>query len=235
MKRRSRLVLPVMIFAFALGGAADANATSYGPSAYLSFADSPFDGLGFSSFYLEDFEDGALDTPGVTASGGFVVGPGVARDSVDLDDGSINGFGTGGHSYYSNTLTSLTFTFDAQVLGDLPTHAGIVWTDVGLGGLPSVFYDDVVFEAFDALGSSLGTIGPVHVGNGHDTGETGEDRFFGYSHAGGISKITLYSANGSYDWEVDHLQYGVIPEPATCILLGSGLAAIGLMRRRANS
>src|SRR5690242_6738717 len=45
-------------------------ATFLGPTPYLSRADSPFDlsGLG-TTFFLEDFEDHALNTPGVSVSG----------------------------------------------------------------------------------------------------------------------------------------------------------------------
>ena len=58
---------------------------------YLSRADSPLDlsGLGTTS-YLEDFEDHALNVPGVTANHGgpasITFGPGL-HDSVDADDG----------------------------------------------------------------------------------------------------------------------------------------------------
>src|SRR6185295_5549806 len=39
--------------------------TLYGPSPYLSAADSPFAGLSLGYYLLEDFEDGQLNTPGV--------------------------------------------------------------------------------------------------------------------------------------------------------------------------
>ena len=38
-------------------------ATILSPSSYLSFAESPFNGAGFQSFFLEDFEDHAMNTP----------------------------------------------------------------------------------------------------------------------------------------------------------------------------
>ena len=59
-----------------------------GPLPYLSQADSPFD-LSAPGAYLEDFEDGLLNTPGVAASVGSVMGPSSNTDSVDGDDGSI--------------------------------------------------------------------------------------------------------------------------------------------------
>jgi hypothetical protein len=48
----------------------DAIAGSVGPSPYLSFSDSPFNGGSFTYFHLETFEDHLLNTPGVTASPG---------------------------------------------------------------------------------------------------------------------------------------------------------------------
>src|SRR6185503_10775980 len=111
---------------------------------YLSFADSPLGGRNASYFYLENFEDHQLNTPGVAASAGgvtSVVFGSTLHDSVDADDGVIDGSGLTGDSYISaNGAAGIRFTFNAAVLGSLPTHAGLVWTD-GAG--------QVSFEAFD--------------------------------------------------------------------------------------
>jgi len=182
-----------------------------GPSFYLSFADSPFyrtNGLAY--FYTEDFEDGALNTPGATPSAGWVVAaPGSFTDSVDGDDGTIDGSGAGGHSYYSGgTRTNLTITFNAAALGGkLPTHAGIVWTDVGVVTSGTTAYGNVIFSALDANGLSLGTRVGINLGDGVGSATTTEDRFFVVVNAGGISSISITMTN-SVDWEVDHLQYG---------------------------
>ena len=173
-----------------------------GPSPYLSFADSSFNATGFSYFYLEDFEDGAFNTPGATPSAGWVVASAAGgADSVD----------PGGHSYYSGgTQTNLTITFNAAALGGkLPTHTGIVWTDVGAVSSGSFGFGDVRFTARDANGVSLGTNIGVHLGNGSTAPFAGEDRFFGVVNAGGISSISITMPN-SADWEVDHLQYGYL-------------------------
>ena len=71
---------------------------------FSSFADSPFAGGTYEYFYLEDFEDGALNTPGVSANGGNAYGvPGEEyRDSVDWDgDHIIDGLGNAGGNYYA--------------------------------------------------------------------------------------------------------------------------------------
>lgn len=208
-------------------GLARAAATFFGPAAYLQNADSPFSGASFAYFHLENFEDGALNTPGASASSGWIVAsPGSLTDSVDADDGAVNGTGTGGRSFYSGGAnSSLTITFNASALGgNLPTHVGIVWTDVG-NATPTLGFGDVLFSALGANGDALGNIGGSLLGDGSAGGATAEDRFFGVSDPTGISQITL-SMPGSVDWEVDHLQYGfaraaTVSEPGSLLLMAA--------------
>jgi hypothetical protein len=229
-----RIVSIAMFLATAYLSAGEASAGPIGPSPYLSFADSPFNGGSFSYFYLETFEDHLLNTPGVTANTGgvtsVVFGPSI-HDSVDADDGAIDGSGLAGDSYFSsNGSAGVRFTFDAATLGTLPSHAGIVWTDGG--GTTS-------FEAFDALNNSLGIIGPVAIADGSNNGETAEDRFFGWTNVGGISSILISNTSGGI--EVDHLQYGfaasvgaAVPEPASLVLFATGLVAVVVWRLTRN-
>ncbi len=209
---------------------------------YASLADSPFSQNTPATFYLEGFEDGLFNTPGVTGisnTPGTVLGV-LAKeygnqhvDSVDADDGTIDGSGLGGHSL-GNTLNTTsedlgyTFTFDAAVLGGLPTHVGIVWTDGGFG-------ISTVFEAYDASGTLIGQIGPVRTGDYSFSGTTAEDHFFGIIHDGGIARFTIRDPGGFNNLEVDHLQYGLraVPLPGSLWLLGSGLAPlVSLTKRR---
>lgn len=202
---------------------------------YLSFADSPFFAGSFSYFHLEDFEDHLFNTPGASADVGgvtsVVFGPSI-HDSVDADDGLIDGSGLNGDSYFEgNGASGIRFSFSAGALGALPTHAGIVWTD-GAG--------DITFEAFDENGVSLGTVGGNHA-NFSFNGETDEDRFYGIIHGSGISAIHIKNSGGGI--EVDHLQYGLrgnppsngVPEPGVFALMaGTAAFGIGLSRRRTN-
>lgn len=183
-----------------LASAAASGQTFIGPTPYLSRNDSPFlASINAGTTFLETFESGALATPGVTPSTGAVIAPGGITDSVDADDGTIDGSGTGGHSFFSGSgAAGITFTFDASVLGHLPTQVGIVWTD-GAG--------TTLFEAFGPGGVPLGQIGPVSIADGSISGTTAEDRFFGVTNPGGISAIRISNTSGGI--EVDHLQYGV--------------------------
>ncbi len=225
----------IALFA-ALPYSAGATPIFLGPSAYTSAADSPFQGQNFGYFHLEDFEDGALNTPGVSLGELATTGITTAfSDSVDGDDGLIDGVASGQtRSLFSNFRTSsFTFDFSAAALGGvLPTHAGIVWTDVGRnnGGTPRAvdLVENTIFEAFDHLGNSLGVIGPYSLGDSSISRTTGEDRFFGVINAGGISAIRI-SMPGKNNWEVDHLQYGYapVPLPASVVLFLSGLSWLG--------
>lgn len=214
--------------------ASPAGATSFGPSAYLRFADSPFASLSFSYFYLENFEDHLLNTPGVTANAGSAVTSVAGFSGTIIDSVRDDGLPTGPcpqvtapnpcDSFF-NTTGTVTFTFNAGVLGSLPTHVGLVWTD-GTG-------TTVTFSA-SGPGGLLGSVVGNNLGDGSFLGGTAEDRFFGWSDPGGISSITITDPPGGI--EIDHLQYGAlsnttVPEPGTLVLIGTG-AVLALRRRR---
>jgi hypothetical protein len=215
-------------------GTAHSALATFGPTPYLSSADSPFSGGSFTYFNLENFEDHQLNTPGVTANAGGVTsvifGPG-SHDSVDADDGLINGSGSNGDSYFTGAgATGITFAFSASVLGSLPTSAGLVWTDGGAG-------TSVTFTVFGENGQQVFTTTQSGFADGSNEGTTAEDRFFGATYTGGISAIFISNAGGGL--EVDHLQYGgsiaAIPEPETYAMLLAGLGVLGFAARRRRS
>ncbi|MFO0875467.1 MAG: hypothetical protein U0575_16065 [Phycisphaerales bacterium] len=191
-----------------LASAAAAQTAFLGPTPYLSKADSPFDlnDLGYT-FVLEDFEDGTLDLPGVFLSVGSVKGPGPTTDSVDADDGAIDGVGTNGHSWGAPAGSVLFIGFDDVALGGLPTHVGFVWTDGG----PNA---GVTIVALGPNGSFLGQFLPT-LGDAFD-GTVGDDRFIGITNPGGISAITISNVLGAL--EIDHIQFELpIPSQAAFI------------------
>jgi hypothetical protein len=211
-----------------------ATSAPFGPSVYVQASDSPFATTDFSTgyFYLENFEDHLLNTTGLAGAPGgvtsVVFGPAV-HDSVDADDGTIDGSGLLGDSWF-NSGASTSFSFSAAALGALPTYAGLVWTDGPFG-------TGVTFTAIGADGvTAVCTIPAASVGNSSFNGETAEDRFFGCSDPGGISRIDVVNGSGG-GIEVDHVQYGrpgartPVPEPASALLVGLGLAVVGIRRR----
>jgi hypothetical protein len=206
---------------------AQATTTWYGPTpaaGYASFADSPFSTISFQWFYLENFENG-FNVPGVTASAGYRIGVGTNYYSDGYYVDSVEG-GTGnstGHSFFSgDAYSGITFTFDKNILGSLPTHAGVVWTD---GNNP------IIFTAYDKNNNPLGPLTGNHADGYYTNVGTGDYRFYGVSDPEGISAINIRSTGGA-GIEVDHLQYGSVPVPPTALLLGSGLVGLGFLRRK---
>lgn len=190
--------------------------TFLGPSPYLCSGDSPWP-VTSPGYFLEDFEDGMLNTPGVTGNGS-VAGPGGITDSVDCDDGAIDGTGKQARSYFGSGNPGLTFTFNSAAFGGkFPQRVGIVWTD----GVHNSTPNSVHFEAFDFQGSNLGEITGSHPDSSVNS-ETAEDRFYGIEFASGISKIRIWQTAGCCGIEVDHLQYGFISETCPGDLNGDG-------------
>jgi hypothetical protein len=111
-------------------------------------------------------------------------------------------------------VSVISFYFDVTPFGQLPTHVGLVCTD----GV-----DQIRFDAFGPNGELLGRLVMNGFGDGEFGGGTSEDRFFGVIDPNGISEIRLFVAvNGDFvDPEVDHLQYGIVPEPSSWVILFS--------------
>lgn len=234
-KFKSTLVATLLCSATAAIAAAPAGtAIFFGPAPYLSSSDAP---IGFYSAagatVLDNLEDGSLHSSLAGSGGGSVLAAGFTgiRDSVDSDDGVLNGTcgpQTAGRcvSWFNGDGNSgATFTFRGP--GALPTAFGLVWTD-GAG--------TVTFSATDADGRSLGSISSGGFPDGSFAASTSEDRFFGVQFAGGIRSITIKNSGGGI--EVDHIQYGQmaapVPEPETYALLLAGLGLVGATVRRRN-
>jgi len=183
---------------------------------------------GESYFFLEDLQDGQFDVIGATLT---------TVDEIRTEDG-VNGSidrGNNADNVAEDTLRRsafretgvMRFDFNAAELGgNLPTHAGIVFverdagsplgTDLGNGRLVRAYdaSDNLLEEAFVA---------------GTDP-EFVTDGFVGLSTSTGISYITVDGDN-----EYDHFQYGYVPEPSAFGLIAGAFAFswIALRRRRA--
>ena len=219
--RHRHLVVPLLA-SLSMAAAVSAGKVFVGPTPYLCIEDSPFDtsGLGVT-FFLEDAEDGLINTPGLSVTGS-ITGPGGITDSVDCDDGVIDGSGLLGHSIFASGNPGITATFDARVLGGFPTAVGVVWTDGST-------FNDVTFEAFDADGASLGTLVGLNLGDGAFNSGTAEDRFFGVYHADGISKFNIKTTplGAGSGIEIDHIQYGATTIVAGCVADLDGDGVVG--------
>ena len=165
-----------------------AQVSYFGPTPYLQQSDTP---AAFIVPYLalENFEDGVLD-PNLTMNLS-IIAPGFNTDSVDADDGQIDGSGNAGRSAFGVNGIRINFS-------NMATAASVVWTDGGSN-------TNVSFEAFGPTGTSLGVHGPFVLGDGSNNGQTAEDRFFGVHHPAGISAIMLTHTSGGY--EADHIQW----------------------------
>ncbi len=182
----------------------------YSPRPYEGIADSPWavslgaDSEEWGGYFLEDFEDGKLNTPGTHSSsvGGEnglpMVFGGEIKEGHSVDPG--------GMSVQSKTLaatlsippiyfTVLTFMLDANALGSLPRDVGFAWT----GDKDGI---NIQFTALDRNGDPLGQL--------VDEGD-GSIKFLGASHPDGIGGIRIYARRRSetpFTLAIDHLQYG---------------------------
>ena len=207
--------------------------TTYTSLPYRSRADSPFaDAITNGTTLVEDFEDGLLNTPGLSLPVGRVSNP--LRNSVDADDGIMDNLGVGYHwqttgaALLGENQFTTEINFGRNAEDRYPSQAGLVML-----GLVAVDLGAVrLFKAYDSAGnqisgSLINASVPVYQNAGTSFSTLG-DRFFGLSYVGGISRILV---NGT---QFDHIQfgYGPIPEPGSAALvLCSGLH-LATRRRR---
>jgi hypothetical protein len=149
-------------------------------------------------FYCETFEDGAVNTPGLSIGGGSIFTPGPTTDSVDFDDGSLNGSGTGGWSYKANAGATITISINQAALTGLPERLAFAWTD----GAQNSSLTLVVTTGTNATFTR--TLGPAM--DASTNGGTAEDRLVSITSSQGIKSVAI-TASGGQGFEIDHVQY----------------------------
>jgi hypothetical protein len=180
---------------------------------YAQRSDSPWAaGIRQGSIYVEDFEDGLVNTPGLSMALG-IMGSGF---SVDEDDGILGNDGDLGRVYYGgfNTGGAVRAEFTADTEGRYPTYAGWV--------MDTLDQSDATFAAYDPSGNLLASYNYIL--------QWGEFQFVGVYAPQGIRAI---QSNFNERLFVDHVQYGyAIPEPGTALLTATAALAAASRRRR---
>jgi hypothetical protein len=182
---------------------------------YAQRSDSPWAaGIRQGSIYVEDFEDGLVNTPGLAMTSGFLLdGSSVDEDDGVLGNGTDNDFG---FVYYAagNTHT-IRAEFSRDSEGRFPTCAGWV--------MDTLDQSDATFAAYDPSGNLLASYNYIL--------QWGEFQFVGVYAPQGIGAIASDFNQRLY---VDHVQYGyAIPEPGTALLTATAALAAASRRRRA--
>jgi hypothetical protein len=180
---------------------------------YAQRSDSPWAaGIRQGSIYVEDFEDGLVNTTGLAMALG-IMGSGF---SVDEDDGILGNDGDLGRVYYGgfNTGGTVRAEFSADIEGRYPTYAGWV--------MDTLDQSDATFAAYDPSGNFLASYNYIL--------QWGEFQFVGVYAPQGIRAI---QSNFNERLFVDHVQYGyAIPEPGTALLTATAALAAASRRRR---
>jgi hypothetical protein len=161
-----------------------------------------------------DFNSGLPSGPTFSGSGaGFGLYTGTTSGLAATPFGSST-------QYYSTGLGTTTITFEDDF-----TYLGLLWGSVD-------GYNDIKFYKDGVLIASINGSAIINPADGNQG--LGGTFYVNFELEGGFDKVELHSSN--YSFEIDDLAYGnsydEVPEPATALLLGGGLAAISLARRR---
>lgn len=171
-------------------------------SGYLQTSNSPLV-IGSAGYKLDAFEPSSpsLATLGVslsTLNGSSV----TTTNSVDGDDGSVDGSGATGHSLNVITAggaTGATFTFNNITIGAYPKSAAVAVTAANASLL--------TFTTYDTFNAVSGTYNLSGVGT---SSATSDDFLFWASDPAGITAISVTSNSAATSMFLDHLQYDTL-------------------------
>jgi len=149
-------------------------------------------------FFCETFEDGTVNTPGLGIAGGAILAPGASTDSVDFDDGVLNGLGTAGRSYKAAPGATVSVSINGTALAGLPERLAFAWTDGAQNSSMTL-----VVTTGNGL-TFTRTVGPAM--DGSSNGATAEDRLVSITSSFGIASVAITTTGGA-GFEIDHVQY----------------------------
>lgn len=226
------LVLTLTVLSASVCGAA--------PVFYLGVGANPSGDLGFQGamaglgVFEEDFD--AYGQDAVLTS--FAAGPVTVSLSLPglpaVDPSVFLGAYAGGGGQYG-TVSGGALLTGRRFVG-LDTAIDFSFSGAQVQGFGAWVFDNgsssvdsFTLTVEDLLGTKWTS--PVLDANPGSTAHTVEG-FIGVSLASGIKSVRIQNASGSAAFEVDHVQVVVIPEPATVLLMGTGLACFAVRKRR---
>lgn len=150
-------------------------------------------------------------------------GPGLVNPGAKYSDPTAFQLQWNGDTYFGiNTQTLLANSTGGQIRIDYASLTQAMGVDLKVF---SGFGYAATMEVYN--GATL-----VDTVNFNLVGNPGESVFAGYQNNAGISHVIFTDTNHSWSAIIDDHTYGTVPEPATMIALGLGLAALARRRRK---
>jgi len=103
-----------------------------------------------------------------------------------------------------------------------------VWDNSGFGGSSTQYNNNWINLNFNGTDIGEGGSQSGYVARYSGANAPGSVRFFAYAFGGSYNGNDNFNSQGNPGWEGD----AVVPEPASMIALGAGLAAVAARRRR---